>query len=171
MRPRSVPRIFHLSCHVDVHTTCHMIQTNLFQQHCTMRTSDQKQNKRFDTESGVRQVLAKPHTLSLSRTLSLTHSCFSFGRGLRTGSRSFLLVPCLLFSVSLSLCLSLSLFRFLWTRNGGPQTGSRQKQHSTPVRITVTISTIMRTGRRSTCNLLFSNRLHQENMAKILSRL
>ena len=42
-----------------------MIHTNYIQQHCTMRTSDQKQTKGLDTESGVQQVLAKPLSLSL----------------------------------------------------------------------------------------------------------
>ena len=36
-----------------------------------MRTSDQKQNKGLDTESGAQQVLAKPLSLSLSLSLSL----------------------------------------------------------------------------------------------------
>ena len=51
---------------------------------------------------------------------------------------------------------------FFWTRNAGPRTGSRQRQHSTAVKITVMICTIMATGRGTTCNLLFSNRLHQK---------
>ena len=42
-------------------------------------------------------------------------------------------------SPSLSLSLSLSFFSFFWTRNEkAPQAGSRQRQHSTAVRITVT---------------------------------
>ena len=96
MRPRSVLLTFHPSCHVDVHTTCHMVQTNLFKQHCTMKTADQKQNKRFDTESGVQQVLAKPHTHFLSYTHSLTHS--------RTNS----ITLSLSYTLSLSLTISLS---------------------------------------------------------------
>ena len=42
-----------------------MIHINHIQQGCTTRTSEQKQNKGLDTESGVQQVLAKPPSLSL----------------------------------------------------------------------------------------------------------
>ena len=103
---------FHPSCHVDVLTSCHVIPANHIQQHCTMRTSDQKQNKGLDTESGVQQPL------SLSPLLSSLFS-LSFGRGMK-----------------------------------GPRAGSRQKQHSTAVRITVIIFTIMTTERKSNCSQL-----------------
>ena len=94
-----------LCCHVDIHSSCDTIQTNHIQQHCTMRTSNQKQNKGYEAESGVQQVLPT-HFLTLSLFL--------------------------LDARSLS---------FFWTRNGGPRTGSRQRKHSTAVRITVTICT------------------------------
>ena len=77
IRPRSVPLIFHTNYHINIHTNCHMIQTNQILQHCTMRTSDQKENKGFDTESGVQQVLAKPalyHEDILSQNSSLSLS-------------------------------------------------------------------------------------------------
>ena len=60
--------------------TSHTIHTNHIQQHCTMRTSDQRQTKGLDTESGVQQVLAKPlflEPLSLSSSLSLSLSLHS----------------------------------------------------------------------------------------------
>ena len=108
IRPRSVLLTFHSSCHVDVHTNCHMIHTNHIQQDCTMRTSEQKQNKGLDTESGVQQVHAKPHTLSLSLSYSLSYS-LSLSLTL---SYSLLLSPTLSISYPLiySLLLSLSLF-------------------------------------------------------------
>ena len=42
-----------------------------------------------------------------------------------------------------STTVRLSLFLFFWTRNEGPRTGSRQKHHSSAVRITVIIYTTM----------------------------
>ena len=69
-RHRSVLPTFHPSCHVDVHTSCHLIHTHHIQEDRTMRTSEQKQNKGLDTESRVQQVLAKPLSLTLSLSLS-----------------------------------------------------------------------------------------------------
>ena len=79
---------------------------------------------------------------------------------LSISSRGLPLFSSSLFSVVLRF---VSISFFFWTRNGGPRTGSRQKQHSTAVRKTVIRYTIMTTDRSTTCNPLLSNRLHQEN--------
>ena len=64
----------------------------------------------------------------------------SFSKHSRSISRTFFFLS--LSVVCLSVCLSLSV---LWTRNEGPRTGSRQRQHSTAVRITVIVYAIMTT--------------------------
>ena len=77
------------------------------------------------------------------------------GGVLLSSSLSFSL---LFFHCSSSLCWNLFLFLL---------DAARQRQHSTALTITVIIYTIMTTGRRTTCNLLFSNRLHEESITKI----
>ena len=86
---------------------------------------------------------------SYSLTLLLSDCSDSLSSVTHMGSYSLTLL--LSYSLhSLTLLLSYSLtpllphsLSFFWTRNEGPRTGSRQRQHSTAVRITVIIYTIM----------------------------
>ena len=50
---------------------------------------------------------------------------------------------------------------FFWTRNAGPQAGSRQRQHSTAVRTTVTTYATMTTDEVKNCSQLSVNQLQK----------
>ena len=123
---------------------------------CFTRRLSQSQSKSQSQSLHLPLPLSHPLSLSLSRPLSPSLS-LSSSRLFSSLSSSSPLFSSLFSSTSLfSSLLSLSSFTlspshshssplssFFWTRNEGPRTGSRQRHHSSAVRITVIIFTTM----------------------------